>query len=93
MGLGIRTALRRRLRGVPVAAAFGREGAVDLAPFEPHAIAGALKRLLDDPALGARRAQEGAAMAAARTCPAAAAQVEAGLVAAIAFARDPARRY
>jgi glycosyltransferase involved in cell wall biosynthesis len=75
-----------------IVAAFGHDGPVELAPFEPHAIADALERLLDDPALRARRAQEGAAMAAARTWPAAAEQVEAGLVAAIAFARDPARR-
>lgn len=67
-----------------VAAAFGRGGAVELAPAEPHAMAMALERLLDDPALRAERAAAGRELVAQRTWDAAAAQVEEGLRAALA---------
>ena len=67
-----------------VVAAFGADGAVDLAPLDASAIAAALGRLLDDPALRARRAEAGAALRAERTWDHAAEQVEAGLRAAIA---------
>jgi glycosyltransferase involved in cell wall biosynthesis len=67
-----------------VVAAFGRDGAVDFAPLDPIAIADALERLLSDPALRARRAQQGAALRAERTWDRAAGQVEGGLRAAIA---------
>jgi glycosyltransferase involved in cell wall biosynthesis len=70
-----------------VVAAFGRDGPVELAAPEPLAIARALERLLDDPALRARRAAEGRAFVAERTWDAAARQVEAGLHSALDFAR------
>jgi glycosyltransferase involved in cell wall biosynthesis len=60
-------------------AAFGRDGAVDLAPLDPSAIADALQRLLDDPALRAARVAKGAELVAQRTWDAAAEGVEAGL--------------
>lgn len=73
-----------------VVAAFGRDGAVDVAPLDPPAIAGALERLLVDPGLRARRAQQGATLRAERTWERAARQVEAGLRAAIAHAHRQA---
>jgi glycosyltransferase involved in cell wall biosynthesis len=66
-----------------VVAAFGRGGAVDLAPLDPIAIAGALAQLLDDPDLRARRAAAGAELRAERTWAHAAEQVADGLRAAI----------
>jgi glycosyltransferase involved in cell wall biosynthesis len=66
-----------------VVKAFGRDGPVDLAPLDPVAIADALERLLDDPALRAARARGGETLRAQRTWANAAAQVEAGLRAAI----------
>jgi glycosyltransferase involved in cell wall biosynthesis len=70
-----------------VVAAFGRGGPVDFAPLDPIAIADALERLLSDRGLRARRAAQGADLRAERTWDRAAAQVEAGLRAAIAHAR------
>lgn len=61
-------------------------GAVELAGFDPLALAGALERLLDDAALWEARRAAGVAWAAQRTWPRAAAQVEAGLRAALAGA-------
>jgi glycosyltransferase involved in cell wall biosynthesis len=65
-------------------AAFGRDGPVELAPPEPLALAEAIERLLDDPALRAERASAGAAFVASKTWDAAARQVERGLRAALA---------
>jgi glycosyltransferase involved in cell wall biosynthesis len=67
-----------------VVKAFGRDGPVDFAPLDPIAIADALERLLGDPALRAARARGGETLRAERTWDHAAAQVEAGLTAAIA---------
>jgi glycosyltransferase involved in cell wall biosynthesis len=64
-------------------AAFGREGPVAIAPVEPHALAAALARLLDDPAERARRAQAGRAFVAPLTWDAAGERLEAGLRAAL----------
>jgi len=72
-----------------VVAAFGREGPVDLAPLDPYAIADALQRLLDDPALRARRAEAGAKLRAERTWDHAGAQFEEGLRAALRPAAAP----
>jgi glycosyltransferase involved in cell wall biosynthesis len=69
-----------------VAAAFGRDGPVELAAPEPLAIAAAIERLLDDPALRERRARTGAAFVETKTWDAAARQVETGLRAALAAA-------
>lgn len=67
-----------------VVKAFGRDGPVDFAPLDPNAIADALERLLEDPALRAARARGGETLRAERTWDHAAGQVEAGLRAAIA---------
>jgi glycosyltransferase involved in cell wall biosynthesis len=67
-----------------VVKAFGRDGPVDLAPLDPIALADALERLLDDPALRAARAAGGETLRAQRTWDHAAVQVEEGLRAAIA---------
>lgn len=67
-----------------VVKAFGRDGPVDFAPLDPIAIADALERLLGDPALRAACARGGETLRAERTWDHAAAQVEAGLAAAIA---------
>jgi glycosyltransferase involved in cell wall biosynthesis len=69
-----------------VVQAFGRDGPVDFAPLDPVEIAAALERLLDDPALRARRAEQGARLRLERSWDHAAEQVEAGLRAAIAHA-------
>jgi glycosyltransferase involved in cell wall biosynthesis len=69
-----------------VVAAFGRGGPVDFAPLDPIAIADALERLLADPELRADRAAQGVELRAQRTWDRAAAQVDAGLRAAIAHA-------
>jgi glycosyltransferase involved in cell wall biosynthesis len=66
-----------------VVQAFGRDGAVELAPLDPFAIADAVERLLADPELRARRAEQGARLRAERTWDRAAGQVEAGLRAAV----------
>jgi glycosyltransferase involved in cell wall biosynthesis len=67
-------------------ATFGADGPVELAAFDPLGIASAIERLLDDAALRDRRARAGLDLVAGRTWPAAAAQVEAGLRAALAAA-------
>jgi glycosyltransferase involved in cell wall biosynthesis len=72
-------------------AAFGPSPPVELAPAEPAALADALQRLLDDPALRAERAAGGERYCAGRTWAAAAEQVEAGLRAALSAARAAAR--
>jgi glycosyltransferase involved in cell wall biosynthesis len=71
-----------------VVKAFGRDGPVDFAPLDPIAIADALERLLADPALRAARARGGETLRAERTWDHAAAQVEAGLAAAIAHTQQ-----
>jgi O-antigen biosynthesis protein len=67
-----------------VVKAFGRDGPVDFAPLDPVAIADTLERLLADPTRRAERARQGETLRAQRTWDHAAAQVEAGLAAAIA---------
>ena len=62
---------------------FGADGPLELAPFDPLAIADAIERLLDDPELRATRARAGLELVAERTWPRAAEQVEAGLRAAL----------
>jgi glycosyltransferase involved in cell wall biosynthesis len=70
-----------------VVAAFGRGGPVDFAPLDPVAIADALELLLSDRELRAQRAAQGVLLRQERTWDHAAAQVESGLRAAIAYAR------
>jgi glycosyltransferase involved in cell wall biosynthesis len=64
-------------------AAFGRNGAVELAKLDPADIASALERLLDDPKLRAGRVAKGRELVAQRTWEAAAADVETGLLQAL----------
>jgi glycosyltransferase involved in cell wall biosynthesis len=59
--------------------AFGHDGPVVLSPPEPHALADALMRLLDDPGERERRGSEGRELVLPRTWDAAAEHVEAGL--------------
>ena len=63
---------------------FGDRDAVELAPFDPIALAEAIERVLDDPALRARRANTGLELVAGRTWAAAAEQVQDGLRTALA---------
>jgi glycosyltransferase involved in cell wall biosynthesis len=72
-------------------AAFGHPAPLELAPPRPAALADAIERLLDDPGERSRRASQGLAYAAGRTWGAAAAQVEAGLRAALVTAVGRAR--
>jgi glycosyltransferase involved in cell wall biosynthesis len=60
-------------------ATFASDGPVELSPFDPVALAGAIERLLDDAALRAARRDAGLTLVARRTWDAASAQVEAGL--------------
>jgi glycosyltransferase involved in cell wall biosynthesis len=65
---------------------FGMDGPFELASLDPLALADAIERLLDDPELRERRSRDGIAFVAQRTWERAAAQVEAGLLAAIGHA-------
>ncbi len=67
-------------------ATFGAGGPVTLAEPDPLALCDAIEGLLDDLAVRATRSRDGAALVAARSWPAAAEQVEAGLRAALAAA-------
>lgn len=62
---------------------WGAHGGVELAPTDPQGLAGAIVRLLDDRELHARRSAAGVAWAQSRTWQRSAAQVEAGLRAAL----------
>jgi glycosyltransferase involved in cell wall biosynthesis len=64
-------------------ATFGADGPVALAAFDPLALCAEIETLLDDLALRAQRSRAGTAWVAGRTWPAAAAQVEQGLRAAL----------
>jgi glycosyltransferase involved in cell wall biosynthesis len=66
-----------------VVGAFGRDGPAVLVPPEPNAMADAIERLLDDPALRVEHARAGRALVAQRTWDAAAERVEEGLRAAL----------
>ena len=70
-------------------ATYGVDGPATLAAPEPIALCEAIEALLDDPATRARRAADGLRWAAARTWPAAAAQVQEGLRAAVREAAQP----
>ena len=70
-------------------ATYGADGPATLAPPEPIALCEAIEGLLDDPARRAHQAAEGLRWAAARTWPAAAAQVQDGLRAAVRAAAQP----
>jgi glycosyltransferase involved in cell wall biosynthesis len=64
-------------------ATYGADGPATLAPAEPIALCEAIEALLDDAPRRNRLSTDGLAWAAARTWPAAAAQVQAGLHAAV----------
>jgi len=72
-------------------ASFGNDGPLELAQPDPLAMCEALERLLDDPARRSRTAVAGLKLAATRTWPRAAEQVEQGLQAAISLRGSEAR--
>ncbi|HEY2572401.1 MAG TPA: glycosyltransferase family 4 protein [Solirubrobacteraceae bacterium] len=67
------------LAGVSAESIFGERGPIELAELDPIALAVAIERLLDNPALRERRSQEGIAFVAGHTWEHAADQVETGL--------------
>jgi len=67
------------LAGFSAETVFGADGPVELAPFDPVALADAMERLIDDRGLWARRSEAGRAFVADRTWDRAAVQVEAGI--------------
>ncbi len=67
------------LAGVSAESIFGADGAARARPAGPAAIADALERLLDDPALRERRSREGIEFVASHTWEHATDEVEAGL--------------
>jgi glycosyltransferase involved in cell wall biosynthesis len=75
--------------GESMLATYGADGPATLAPPEPIALCEAVEGLLDDAPRRARLAADGQRWAAARTWPAAAAQVESGLRTAVREAAQP----
>lgn len=67
------------LAGVSAESIFGGDGALELAPLEPTAIADALERLLDDESLWRERSRAGIDFVASHTWDHATDEVEAGL--------------
>ena len=67
------------LAGISAESIFGSDGPLELAPFEPQAIADALERLLDDREHWQRRSQAGIEFVASHTWDHATDEVEAGL--------------
>jgi glycosyltransferase involved in cell wall biosynthesis/SAM-dependent methyltransferase len=67
------------LAGFSAETVFGADGPVELAPFDPLALADAMERLIDDPALWERRSASGRSFVDERTWDHAAGQVEAGI--------------
>jgi glycosyltransferase involved in cell wall biosynthesis len=61
-------------------ATFGADGPIALAEFDPLALAATIERLLDDADERARRSAAGLELAATRTWPRAAEQLEAALL-------------
>jgi glycosyltransferase involved in cell wall biosynthesis len=70
-------------------AAFGADPPLELAPFDPLALADSLERLLSDRELAERRGRDGIEFVRRRTWEAAAEQVEAGLREALRLAGAP----
>jgi glycosyltransferase involved in cell wall biosynthesis len=67
------------LAGFSSETVFGEDGPVELADFHPGALADAVERLIDEPAVWERRSAEGRAFVAGHTWEAAARQVQDGL--------------
>jgi glycosyltransferase involved in cell wall biosynthesis len=67
------------LAGVSAESIFGSDGPLELASLDPHAIADALERLLDDPEHREQRSREGIEFVASHTWEHATNEVEAGL--------------
>ncbi len=67
------------LAGVSAESIFGSDGALELAPLEPHALASGIERLLDDRALWERRSRAGIEFAATHSWDRATDGVELGL--------------
>ena len=77
------------LAGASAESIMGRDGPIELADFDPFALADALERLLDDDGLRERRSREGVELVASMTWGRAARQVEAGLRAALREREEP----
>jgi glycosyltransferase involved in cell wall biosynthesis len=73
------------LAGVSAESIFGTDGPLELAELDPSALADALLRLLDDPALRERRSVAGVEFVASHTWEHATDEVETGLRAALAL--------
>jgi glycosyltransferase involved in cell wall biosynthesis len=73
------------LAGVSAESIFGSDGPLELAQLDPTALADALERLLDDPALRERRSLAGIEFVASHTWEHATDEVETGLRAALAL--------
>jgi glycosyltransferase involved in cell wall biosynthesis len=67
------------LAGASAESILGRDGPIELAAFDPFAIADAIERLLDDEPLRARRSREGAELVGSTTWSRAARQLEDGI--------------
>ena len=67
------------LEGASASSVFGADGPVELVPFDADGLAGALERLLDDPAERERRSVAGRGFVRPHTWDQAAVQVERGL--------------
>jgi O-antigen biosynthesis protein len=71
------------LTGASARSILGRDGPIELADFDPFALADAIERLLDDDELRARRSREGAELVASTTWSRGARQLEDGVRAAL----------
>ena len=71
------------LAGASAESILGRDGPIELAAFDPFALADAMERLLDDDELRARRSREGVELASSTTWSRAARQLEDGVRAAL----------
>jgi glycosyltransferase involved in cell wall biosynthesis/GT2 family glycosyltransferase len=67
------------IAGASAESIFGRDGPIELTAVDPHAIADAVERLLDDRELWERRSREGIEFVASRTWERATDDVEAGI--------------
>ena len=79
------------LEGASASSVFGADGPVELVPFDADVLAGALERLLDDPAERERRSAAGRDFVRPHTWDQAAVQVERGLRSALRVRESASR--